>query len=289
VTAAAPITDIACDLGEGPLWHPEAGCLFWFDITGRRLLRLDGETTEVHDFPEMVSAAGWVDRDRLLVASEAGLMLYHWRDRRIADRLADLDADRPATRSNDGRADPQGGFWIGTMGKAAEPGAGAIWRWHRGVLRRLWAGITIPNAICFRPDGRTAHFADTVTHRVMRVALDAEGWPAGAPEVFLDLAAEGRNPDGAVVDAEGVLWLAEWGAGRVAAYGPDGRFLRSVTVPAPHSSCPAFGGADLADLYCTTARQGLDAAALDAAPQSGLTFRAPGIGRGQAEHRVILP
>lgn len=283
------ITDIACDLGEGPLWHPEAGCLFWFDITGRRLLRLGDAGTEIHGFGEMVSAAGWVDRDRLLVASESGLLLYHRAERRVAARLCDLEADTPATRSNDGRADPQGGFWIGTMGKAAEPGAGAIWRWHRGVLRRLWGGITIPNAICFRPDGRTAHFADTVTRQVMRVPLDAEGWPEGAPEVFLDLTAEGRNPDGAVVDADGVLWLAEWGAGRVAAYGPEGRFLRAVAFPAPHTTCPAFGGAGLAELYCTSARQGLDAAALAAAPESGLTFRAPGIFRGQAEHRVILP
>ncbi len=287
--AVTAVTGIACDLGEGPLWQPDAGCLFWFDITGRRLLRLAGDDTEIHDFPEMVSAAGRVDRDRLLIASETGLFLYDWRARRIEARLADLEADRPETRSNDGRADPQGGFWIGTMGKAAEPGAGAIWRWHRGVLRCLYPGLTIPNAICFRPDGQTAHFTDTATRQVMRVALDADGWPAGEPELFLDLAAEGRNPDGAVVDAEGVLWLAEWGSARVAAYGPDGRFLRALAFPAPHTSCPAFGGPDLADLYCTSARQGLGASELAAAPESGLTFRAPGIGRGQAEHRVILP
>lgn len=237
-------------------------------------------------FEEMHSAAGWIDRDHLLVASETGLWRFALADGR-REKLCDLEADNPVTRSNDGRADPQGGFWIGTMGKAAEPGAGSIWRWYQGELRRLFSGITISNAICFTPDGRSARFADTAKGQVMTVALDAEGWPAGAPRVWLDLAAEGLNPDGAVIDAEGVFWVAQWGAGRVAGYGPDGRFLRAWSVPAPHASCPAFGGVDLTTLYCTSALQGMDAAARAAAPWAGMTFVIPGVARGQAEHRVV--
>ena len=93
------------------------------------------------------------------------------------------------------------------MGKKAEPGAGAIYRYYQGELRQLYKGITISNAICFAPDGKTAHFTDTVTHRVMRVALDATGWPKGEPELFLDLTPETSGPDGAVVDAQGLFWL----------------------------------------------------------------------------------
>jgi sugar lactone lactonase YvrE len=278
--------DRPCALGEGALWHPLRGQLFWFDITACRLMTRDAAGPAQWDFPGMVSAAGWIDRDRLLVASETALL-----DVDLATgaqrSLAPLDAADVRTRSNDGRADPQGGFWIGTMGKAAEPGLGAIWRWHRGTLRRLFAPLTIPNAICFAPDGRSACFADTPTGRVLRVGLDAEGWPATPPEPWLDLAAEGLNPDGAVIDSAGVLWLAEWGAGRVSAYGPGGRRLRSVGVPAPHATCPAFGGPGLADLYCTTALQGMDDAARAASPQAGMTFTAPAVARGQAEHRVI--
>lgn len=275
-----PINPTRCDLGEGAFWHPERAEFFWFDITGRTLHSL----ARSWKFDAMVSAAGWIDRDRLLVASETRLFTLDLTTGAQATLCA-LEGDNPQTRSNDGRADPQGGFWIGTMGKRAEPGAGAIWRWHRGTLRRLFPGITIPNAICFPPDGRSAIFTDTPTRKLMRVALDAQGWPLGDPVCWLDLSDQALNPDGAVVDADGRVWIAQWGASRVAAHAPDGTFLTSVQVPAPHASCPAFGGPGLADLFVTTARQGL----ATPGPLDGATFRAAGIGRGQAEHRVILP
>ena len=273
-----------CALGEGALWHPLRGQLFWFDILGRRLLTRSDDGPQEWHFPEMVSAAGWVGRDALLIASETRLFRFDLATGRDTT-LAALEADVPGNRSNDGRADPQGGFWIGTMGKGAEPGAGSIWRYYKGALRRLFANITISNAISFPPDGRTAQFADTATGRVMRVALDAEGWPKGRPQVFLDLTVEGLNPDGAVVDAAGLTWLAEWGAGCVSAYAPDGSRVRSVAFDAPHTSCPALGGDTL---YCTTALQGMDDAARAACPLAGMTFMVPGVAPGQTEHQVIL-
>lgn len=276
-----------CDLGEGPLWHPLRGQLFWFDITAGRLLTVENGQPRDWRFPFMVSAAGWVDHDTLLIAGERGLFRFDLTSGALQDLVA-LEADNAVTRSNDGRADPQGGFWIGTMGKAAEPGAGAIWRYWRGELRRLFAPITISNAISFAPDGRTAHFTDTVTKRVMRVALDADGWPVGQPSVYLDLSAEASGPDGAVVDAAGLLWLAQWGAGQVSAFAPDGALVRRVVIAAPHASCPAFGGAELTTLFCTSALQGMDGAARAAWPDAGMTFAVPGVARGQAEHRVIL-
>jgi sugar lactone lactonase YvrE len=275
-----PINAIRCALGEGAFWHPERAAFFWFDITGRTLHTQARSWT----FDEMVSAAGWTDLNRLLVASESRLFLFDL-DTGAQETLCALEAGNTVTRSNDGRADPQGGFWIGTMGKTAEPGAGAIWRWSRGALRRLWSGVTIPNAICFPPDGRSACFTDTTTRRLMRVALDSAGWPQGDPVCWLDLSAQGLNPDGAVFDADGRLWLAQWGAGRVAVHGPDGALLQAVPVPAAHVSCPAFGGPGLGDLFVTTARQGLDAPG----PLDGASFVAAGMGRGLPEHRVLLP
>lgn len=275
-----------CELGEGPLWHPLRSQLFWFDILGRCLLSVEQGRQRQWDFAEMVSAAGWVDRDRLLIASETRLFLFDVETGKTQD-LASLEADNPVTRSNDGRADAMGGFWIGTMGKKAEPGAGSIYRYHRGELRRLFPEITISNAICFSPDGRTGHFADTPTGQVMRVALDAQGWPVGQPEVYLDLRQEGLKPDGAVIDAQGLMWLAEWGASRVAAYAPDGTRLRQVAFDAPLTSCPAFGGPGLTTLFCTTAQQDMDAAARAAHPQSGMTMSAERVASGQAEHRVL--
>ena len=275
-----------CDLGEGPLWHPLRNQLFWFDITGQRMLSVEKGEARQWRFPEMVSAAGWVDRDMLLIAGERDLFLFDV-ETEETQSLVELESDNRVTRSNDGRADPQGGFWIGTMGKQAEPGAGAIYRYFKGELRKLYGGITISNAICFAPDGKTAHFTDTVTKKVMRLALDAQGWPAGQPEVFLDLTADPSGPDGAVVDAAGLLWLAQWGAGRVSAFAPDGSLVRQVTFDAPHTSCPAFGGPGLTTLYCTSALQGMEAAARAAHPHAGMTFAAAGIAPGQAEHRVF--
>jgi sugar lactone lactonase YvrE len=279
--------DRACELGEGPLWHPQRQQLFWFDILGNRLLTKVGNAPQEWGFAERVSAAGWVRQDELLIASETALFRFNLATGTRHDVVA-LEADQPETRSNDGRTDPQGGFWIGTMGKKAEKGAGAIWRFYMGELRRLYDGISIPNSIAFTPGGKVAQFSDTKTGKVMRVALDAAGWPKGTPEVFLDLTVEGRNPDGSVIDTEGVTWLAEWGSARVASYAPDGTFLRAITFDAPQTSCPAFGGPDMTTLYCTTAREHMDVAALSANPKSGMTFAMANVAKGQAEHRVIL-
>lgn len=276
-----------CGLGEGPLWHPIREQLFWFDILGRRLLSMDATGPTEWRFPEMVSAAGWIGRSELLIASETALLRFNL-ETGASLKLCDLDADNPQTRSNDGRADPCGGFWIGTMGKRAEPGAGAIYRWYRGELRQLYSGLSIPNAICFSVSGQHAHFADTTTHRVMQVALDADGWPCADPTVFLDFTAEKGNPDGAVVDTDGVLWLAQWGASRVSAFDPSGRFVRAIAFDAPQTSCPAFGGASMSTLYCTSATQDMSPTAIADAPNSGKLFGAETDSRGQYEHQVMI-
>ena len=278
-----------CELGEGPLWHPTRKQLFWFDIIGNRMLSQTPEGPQEWHFSERVSAAGWLGHDEMMIASETGLFRFHLVTG-ARDALAAVERDTPATRSNDGRADRQGGFWFGTMSKRGgkDPGAGAIYRYHRGELRQLYGDITIPNSICFSPDGRTAHFADTVTHRVMRVALDAQGWPVGQPEVYLDFTRDHLSPDGAVTDAAGNLWLALWGSARVSCFAPDGTLLRSVTFDAPHTSCPAFGGEAMTTLYCTTALEGVNDAAKATYPPAGMTFSVADVALGLAEPKVIL-
>ena len=278
---AEPFGDTICELGEGPLWHPERGQLFWFDILGRRLLTRAAGEERAWSFEAPVSAAGWIDRDRLLVASAVALTVFDV-ETGTGEELCPLEAGNPATRSNDGRADPWGGFWIGTMGRRAEKGAGAIYRWHRGELRRLVSGLTIPNAICFAPDGACAYWTDTPTGRILRQPLGPEGWPAGEPEVFLDAAGAEWGPDGAVTDTEGCLWNAQWGAGRVARYATDGALLSTWQVPTPQASCPAFGGPDLTTLHVTTAAEG------GQPPPAGRTFAIETGIAGRPEPRVRL-
>lgn len=284
MTGTATIFDTRlCELGEGPLWHPGRAQLFWFDITGNRLLSREGDNALEWQFDENHSAAGWVDHETLLIASETGL----WRfDIATGDRkpVCALEADDASTRSNDGRADPFGGFWIGTMGKNAEPGRGSIYRFYNGKLRCLYDKVTIPNSICFAPDGRFGYFTDTLTQKIYQQPLDEEGWPKGDPELFLDLTQDKLYPDGSVVDAEGALWNAQWGAGRVARYLPDGRLERTVQLAGRHSACPAFGGSDLSTLFITTARQGL----VSPNDAQGCVYQARGAISGQPEHQVIL-
>ncbi|SFS01244.1 SMP-30/gluconolactonase/LRE family protein [Yoonia litorea] len=266
-----------CQLGEGPLWHPLRNTLFWFDILSKQLRCKDRHW----QFDEYVSAAGWVDEDTLLIASANALSRFSISTGK-AEEVCPLEADNPVTRSNDGRADPKGGFWIGTMGIDAEHGAGAIYRYYKGELRQLFAPITISNAICFAPDGKTAYFTDTPTQMIMRVPLDEDGWPAGEPSLHIDLRGTEFRPDGAVVDAAGNLWNAQWGVGRVAVYDPGGDFIESFSFAGKQTSCPAFGGDGLSTLFCTSAAVGLDGA------DQGKTFTTPTSYTGQKEHRVQL-
>lgn len=282
-----PFDDRQCLLGEGPLWHPKRNQLYWFDILGNRMLTVEDGEQRSYQFDENVSAAGWTGPDTLLIASEIDLFHFDLTNGK-AHKLCVLEDDNPATRSNDGRADPAGGFWIGTMGKQAEPGAGAIYRYYKGELRKVYPGITIPNSICFDHNGDRIYFCDTPTRKIMTQALDLHGWPKGEVETFVDLRDDGLNPDGSVTDSKGNLWNAQWGAGRVAAYSPNGEFLHSVDIPGRHSSCPAFGGPDLSMLFCTTARQGLDEAYLAAHPENGMTFAVETDAKGWSEPQVFL-
>lgn len=269
--------DTKCQLGEGPLWHPLRKQLFWFDILGKRL-----HTKGQHwDFGTYVSATGWVDHDTLIVASANALFRFDITTGQ-STHLCDLEADNSTTRSNDGRADPQGGFWIGTMGLNAELGAGTIYRYYRGELRQLFSNMQITNAICFAPSGKTAHFTDTNTQLIMSVSLDNQGWPTGTPQIHIDLRGTDFRPDGAVVDTASNLFSAQWGVGRIAAYDPKGQFIEAFDVPAIQSSCPAFGGANLSTLYCTTAAVGRDGS------DDGQTYAFQTTYIGQAEHQVIL-
>lgn len=275
--------DRQCELGEGPLWHPGIRQFFWFDILNRRLYSRGAEGPQEWFFDRLASAAGWVDDDRMMVGTETGLSLLTLSTGHV-EELVQIEADDPGTRSNDGRADRQGGFWIGTMGKGAETGRGSIWRYYRGEVRRLVEGITITNAICFSPDGTLAYYADTATAQIWVQPLDEAGWPAGDRRLFLDLKPQGLNPDGAVIDSEGAICVACWGTGSVIRFSTKGQRLDEYKVGGLHSSCPAFGGDDLCDLLITTAREGIE----NPDDAQGLTYLTRTRIAGLPEPKVIL-
>ena len=272
-----------CELGEGPLWHPLQQRWYWFDIVQGRLLARDEQGEYLWQFDEMVSAAGWLDSEHLLIASETQLFRFNTVTGDQQHLMA-LEADNPVTRSNDGRADPWGGFWIGTMGKHAEKAAGAIYRYYQGELRCLHSDITISNAICFAHDKSCAYYTDTPTQQIMSQSLDADGWPLGDAEIWLDLTATEYNPDGAVVDAENHVWNAQWGVSRVARYNPQGEFVEAIEFGATQTSCPAFGGDNFQHMIVTTAAEGLG----EEDPLRGQTFIVDSPVAGKPEYQVKL-
>ncbi|MFT5707764.1 MAG: sugar lactone lactonase YvrE [Oceanospirillaceae bacterium] len=279
----------ACELGEGPLWHPLNQKLYWFDILAKKLFckGLNDAQTQQWQFDVYVSAAGWIDENQLLIASATALFKFnlHTHEQQF---ICALEADNPITRSNDGRADPWGGFWIGTMGIKAEPKAGAIYRYYRGELRQLKSQITITNAICFSPDKKYAYYADTADQVIYRQSLAIDsGWLLGEAQIFIDLRTQNLNPDGAVIDAQGNMWVAQWGAARVAKYASNGEFLQEVNVPTAQTTCPAFGGQNFERLFVTSAKAGLSSEQLIQQP-AGQTFYIDVDCRGVAEPRVLV-
>lgn len=282
MTIARIHDDRVCQLGEGPLWHPIRNQLFWFDILSKKMLCDDGSEWI---FDDKVSAAGWISESELLIASERELFRF---DMETGERetVVALEADNPNNRSNDGRIDPWGGFWIGTLGYEHETGAGAIYRYYKGELRKLFGQVTIPNAICFDPDGTTGFFGDTTPAKVWKVRLDErDGWPVGDADLFLDLKAEGLHPDGAVILQDGSFLNAQYHASRVALYDAAGVFQKAFACPASRITCPAMNGTLL---FATSACAGQDADEWANEPHGGKTFSMDIGLAGQLENQVIL-
>ena len=276
-----------CHLGEGSTYDPTTDTAWWFDILERRLFecRIETRETRIHALPKMASALARIDAERQLIFCDDGLYVRNVASGRM-ELFTSVEADNPVTRSNDARVHPSGTFWLGTMGRNAEAGAGTIYALQRGQLKKLYSDITIPNAICFSPDGDVGYFADTRKLVLNRVPLDpATGLPLGDPTPIV----EGEHGmDGAVVDADGLIWNARFGLGRIDVRDGTGRRLRSLHVPAKQSTCPAFVGRDLSRVLVTTAWEHMDEAARAADPEHGRTFVLNTNACGRAEPDVRL-
>lgn len=282
---AATLSSIACHLGEGPVYEAGTDSLWWFDILGKTLhgLQIGSGAQEQHALPMMASVVARIDDERQLLATEHGLFIRQ----RAGGDLAlycELEPDKTANRSNDGRVHPCGSLWIGTMAKDAEAGAGAIYHVAGGKATKLFADLGIPNSICFSPDGATGYFVDTQVNRLMRVPLDpATGLPAGEASVLVDTSSRAGSMDGSVCDSDGHIWNARWGAGAIDQYAADGRHLQSLAVPTRQVSCPAFFGAQRDRLAVTSAWEGMSDEERSADPAAGMVFSLETEARGLPE------
>ena len=266
-------------LGEGIVWCERAQALYWTDIQRSMLYRLHPatDTLEHWAMPERLASFALCEKDGWLLLALASRLAFFCL---LDGHLQELHAVEPAlaTRSNDGACDHQGRFVFGTLhepaaGSMQQP-IGAFWRLHGDLtLERLTLpGVAISNSLAFSPDGATMYFCDTLS-RVIHCCN--YGDTLGEARVFVDLSDQTLGyPDGSCVDAQGNLWNAQWGAGRVVCYGPDAAVRRVLPLAASQPTRPAFGGGDLHTLYVTSARENLDAAALAAQPHAGDLFMA---------------
>lgn len=258
-------------LGEGPGYDPVSELIWWFDITNCKLnfMNVSSRDRRIITLPEMGSVLAVVDAGRQLIAMESGLYFRDVSHGALSLHVG-IEADNETTRSNDGRVHPSGALWISTMSKIEETGAGSIYHVYKGEVTTLFENLTIPNAICFSPDGTIGYFIDTPTGLFMRVPLDPEtGLPVGPEEVFVDTSGKPGGMDGAICDGDGHIWAARYGAGVLDHYSTDGRLLDRYQVPARQPTCPAFIGRDGGWMMVTSAAQNT---VPEQEPNAGFTF-----------------
>ena len=270
--ASSPI----CTLGECPRWDEKTGTLYWVDIDGFALHNLDPISGALRSrtFGESIGSFALRERGGFVLALRSGYALLNELYDPI-ERIASPSWDIATERFNDGRCDPQGRFWAGTM---YEPRDKATARLFRLDADLTWSahgpGVTISNGIAVSLDHRTFYFADTPTYTVWRHDFDPIKGELGVPTTFLTFPEGKGRPDGAVVDSAGNYWIALFSGSRVQCYSPAGHLLDEIAVPTKNPTCLTFGGADMRTLFITTAKIKLSSDELKAQPDAGRVFTA---------------
>ena len=249
------IVDAQNALGECILWCERTQSLLWTDILGRKLWRHRPSSggTQHWDMPERLASFALTGSEgRLLLGLESRIAWFDFASGDILT-IVEVESEVEGTRVNDGRCDRQGRFVFGTMNEAI--GRAPIGRFYRlGHTLQLeelpLAPVAIANSICFSPDGGTMYFCDSLSGMIRCCDYGDE---VGGERIFAHLPPGCGEPDGSAIDADGYLWNAEWGAGRLVRYRPDGSIDRAVAVPVSQPTCPAFGGPELNQLYVTSA------------------------------------
>ena len=274
VAVAAPAL-----LGESPLWHPGEQVLYYCDIPGHSLQRFDPSTQALAQWSfeaEPASLAPLLGGG-LLLAMRDGL----WRFDTVTgqrSRLAEPPYEPAQERFNDGKCDPQGRFWVGTIYEPRDPALASLYCFSAGKLVRSQGDITVSNGLAWSPDGRTMYWSDTKAHTIYAFDFDPASGALANKRVFASfppkqpgqaLDTYGGRPDGAAVDAEGCYWVAMFEGQRVLRLSPQGEVLRELRLPVRCATMPCFGDAGLKTLYITTARENRPDAELAAQPLAG--------------------
>ena len=275
--AAEPVLNARAELGEGPVWDAASGILYWVDLFAgvvHSYRPISGLTGSV-EVGEIVGCVVPRQSGGLLAATASGI--YHLNpDTGAKTRVSAIEADRPETHFNDGKVDPAGRFWFGSIAVdrttdllgdlySLEPDLTVTHRLH---------GVDNTNGMDWSPDGRTMYYIDSLTRQVTAYDYDAASGAISNPRPIVTLPEGTGVPDGMTVSVDGSLWVAHWGGARVTRWHPDtGALLQTIAVPANLTTSCAFAGPTLDELYITTARYQEPIAALAAQPLAGGLFR----------------
>lgn len=271
-------------LAEAPYWSGRDNALVWVDMLAPAIHRMAiapgtrrVDAVETWAVSRLTSLAVPRRGGGYLLAQPSGLRLFD-PERGVDEPFAHPEAQRAGNRYNDGKCDPRGRLWIGTMDPGGQPGRGSLLRVDPdGAWERMDTGFTVANGIAFAPDAGTLYFAESAGRTVLAYDFDVKRGAIARRRTFATWP-EGVKPDGLAVDAEGGVWVAIWDGWRIERWSPDGKLMRTVRLPVPRPTSVAFGGRDLATLYVTTARVRLANDVLEHAPLSGSVFElAPGV------------
>ena len=267
--------------GEGSIWQPKENKLYWIDIEGKALHIYDPATKEDKQFPlgSRVGTVVPVQNGVALVALQSGIQKINTK----TGELSFVNNPLPDTvnlRFNDGKCDPAGRFWVGTMALDSRRKGAALYRMDKDKsIHQMLDSVTISNGIVWTADKKTMYYNDTPTGTIQGFDYDDKTGDITNRRVVVRIPRGGGGPDGMTIDADGNLWVALWGSGSVGKFNPQtGELLQKIIVPAPNVSSCAFGGKDLDILYITTARAGANADKLKEFPLSGGLFSVkPGV------------
>jgi sugar lactone lactonase YvrE len=292
------VLDAKTELGEGPVWDPIEACLYFVDIVRSHIHRFEPDSGVSRTYAVDMATLNGPPHTNVMVGAvaptEAGDLVLAVRDgfARLdldtghARMIAEVEAGCPDQRMNDGKCDPAGRFWAGTMALDERPCAGALYRLDPdGRVHTMQRDITISNGLGWSDDGRLMYFIDTPTQSLDVFDFDVASGAIANRRTLARVPAGQGSPDGLTLDAEGYVWVSLWAGSAVHRYAPDGTLDRVMPLPVTHPTSCTFGGRDLRDLYITTAAIALTPDARARQPLAGSLLRCrPGV-QGRPAHR----
>lgn len=272
---------IESQLGEGAIWNYKTQEFYWIDIEGKLLHIYNPKTKENRSFetPSRIGTVVPYTQNEAVVALEDGIYKLNINTGAVS-LFSDIEAQMTENRFNDGKCDPLGNLWVGSVHlKQSEPHASLYKVNDQGEAIKMVDSVTISNGIVWTSDAKTMYYIDTPTSKIMAYDYDINTGTISNERVAVEVSLEDGYPDGMTIDSEDMLWVGLWNGNAIAHFNPKtGELISKIKVPAHNITACAFGGENLDILYITTARIDMTPEELDSLPLSGSVFKVvPGV------------